>query len=199
MSFDVLVIPEDPSNNGYILKPLVSRILAMCGKPNARVTVLTNPRAQGYEHAKSLLRGQLFERYRHMNLFLFLPDADGKDRSAEFRGLEEEADRQGVRLLCCAAEQEVEVWLLAGYRDRLEARWQEVRSDISVKENVFFRFLADHGNAKAPGGGRDVLMNQALNGYGALLQLCPELADLERRIREAFRGSLEVSPAGAQA
>jgi hypothetical protein len=186
LSFDVLVIPEDPENNGYILKPLVSRILAECGKTNAKVTVLTNPRAKGYEHAKGLLRSQLFERYRHMNLFLFLPDADGKDRGAEFRALEDEADRQGVRLLCCAAQQEVEVWPLAGYRDQLGLRWQEIRSDISVKENIFHPFLAAHGNPKAPGGGRDVLMGQTLNGYGALLKLCPELADLERRIRKTL-------------
>jgi hypothetical protein len=184
LSFDVLVIPEDPSNNGYILKPLVSRILTECGKASSKVTVLTNPRAKGYEHAKALLRSQLFERYRHMNLLLFLPDADGKDRSAEFRTLEEEASRRGVRLLCCAAKQEVEVWPLAGYRHRLGVRWQEVRSDTSVKENVFHPFLAANGNPKAPGGGRDVLMGQTLNRYSALLQLCPELAILEQRIRE---------------
>ncbi|HEY0556040.1 MAG TPA: hypothetical protein VGG20_17445 [Thermoanaerobaculia bacterium] len=199
MSFKVRVVPEDPTNNGYILKPLVKRLLSRCGKPNAWVDVLDDPRVRGYEHAKTLLRTQLLEDYRFMDLLLFLPDADGKDRSAEFRGLEDEADRQGVRLLCCAAEQEVEVWLLAGYRDRLGTRWQAIRSDASVKENVFLPFLAVYGNPKAPGGGRDVLMNQALNGYGALLQLCPELAELERRIREALRGSLEVSPAGAQA
>jgi hypothetical protein len=184
LSFEVLVIPEDPANNGYILKPLVSRILAQCGKASAKVTVLTNPRAKGYEHAKALLRNQLFERYRHKDLLLFLPDADGKDRSAEFRSLEEAASHQSVRLLCCAAEPEVEIWLLAGYRDRLGTRWQEIRNDTSVKENVFHPFLAANGNPKAPGGGRDVLMVQALNGYSALLQLCPELADLERRIRE---------------
>jgi hypothetical protein len=65
-------------------------------------------------------------------------------------------------------------------------RWQEIRSDISVKENVFQPFLAAYGNHKAPGGGRDVLMGQTLNSYGALLQLCPELAELERRIRDIF-------------
>ena len=185
MSFDVLVVPEDPANNGYILKPLVSRILAACGKSNAKVTVLTNPRAKGYEHAKGLLRDQLFERYRQMNLFLFLPDADGKDRRAELGALERVARDRGAQLLCCAAEQEIEVWLLAGHRNRLKAApWQEIRADVSVKENVFHPFLAAHGNSKAPGGGREDLMNQALNGYGALLQLCPELAELERRIRE---------------
>jgi hypothetical protein len=35
VSFKVLVIPEDPTNNGYILKPLVEAILADAGKPGA--------------------------------------------------------------------------------------------------------------------------------------------------------------------
>jgi hypothetical protein len=185
LSFDVLVVPEDPSNNGFILKPLVSRILLQCGKANAKVTVLTNPRARGYEHAKALLRGQIFETYRHKDLLLFLPDADGKDRSEEFRVLEEEARRQGVLLLCCAAEQEVEVWPLAGYRDQLPVRWQDGR-DFSVKENVFLPFLAAQASSKAPGSGRGLLMGQTLSAYNSLLKLCPELADLERRIREAL-------------
>jgi hypothetical protein len=185
LSFKVLVVPEDPTNNGYILKPLIGKILSRCGKPNARVDVLDDPRVSGYEHAKALLRTQLLEDYRFMDLLLFLPDADGKDRSAEFRSLEEEADRQGARLLCCAAKEEVEVWLLAGHRERLRQQsWQTIRSDTSVKENVFQPFLQEYGNPKAPGEGRDVLMGQTLNGYGALLQLCPELAELERRIRE---------------
>lgn len=38
LSFDVLVVPEDPSNNGYILKPLVTRILLERGKPSRRRT-----------------------------------------------------------------------------------------------------------------------------------------------------------------
>jgi hypothetical protein len=186
LSLDVLVVPEDPLNNGYILKPLVSRMLAECGKPNAHVTVLSNPRAKGYDHAKTLLRNQLFSRYRHKHLLLYLPDADGKDRTEEFRGLEEEADRQGVRLLCCAAEQEVEIWLLAGYRDRLDRRWQELRADVSIKENVFKGFLATHGDPKAAGGGRDRLMQVTLENYRSILTLCPELAQLEEKIRSIF-------------
>lgn len=186
MSLDVLVVPEDPINNGYILKPLVSRMLVECGKPNARVTVLSNPRAKGYEHAKALLRNQLFSRYRHKDLLLFLPDADGRDRTEEFRSMEEEGQRRGVRLLCCAAEQEVEIWLLAGYRDRLDRRWQELRADVSIKENVFKGFLATHGDPKAAGGGRDRLMQATLESYRSLLAVCPELAQLEKKFRSVF-------------
>lgn len=183
MSFNVLVVPEDPSNNGYILKPLVICILAECGRANAKVEVLSNPRAQGYEHAKELLRSSLLERYRHKDLLLFLVDADGKNRQDELQHLEQEAAARGVRLLCCAAEQEVEVWLLAGHRQRLGQSWQEVRAEVSVKERIFAPFLAAHGDARRAGGGRDFLMKETLAGYEALLRLCPELAELERRLR----------------
>ena len=56
MSFKVLVIPEDPTHNGYLLKPLVERILGDTGKPNAKVTVLTNPRFQGYDQASKAIK-----------------------------------------------------------------------------------------------------------------------------------------------
>jgi hypothetical protein len=188
LSVDVLIVPEDFTYNGYILGPLVKRMLSECGRSNANVSPPKGPQPKGYEHAKSLLRNRYFELYRHMSLLLFLPDFDGKgeSRNDELRALEREAAQQGARLLCCAAKEEVEVWLLAGHRDRLGQSWQEVRSDTSVKENVFQPFLAVHGNPKAPGGGRDLLMERTLNGYSALLRLCPELADLERRIQEAL-------------
>jgi hypothetical protein len=84
MSFKVLIIPEDPTNNGYILKPLIKRMMKECGKQNAQVDVLGNPRVQGYNHAKTLMSENIFERYAHKDLLLFIPDADGKDRSREF-------------------------------------------------------------------------------------------------------------------
>jgi hypothetical protein len=182
LSTRVRIVSEDPLNDRYILEPLVKRMLQTCGKPRGDAKVIDNPRTKGYEHAKELLRTELLDRYRHMDLLLFLPDADGKDRSGEFQVLEEEAQAHGVHLLCCAAREEVEVWLLAGHRDKLDQLWQEVRADISVKENVFEPFLAVHGNPKAPGKGRELLMKETLNGYGALLQRCPELKELEERI-----------------
>ncbi|MGO9085131.1 MAG: hypothetical protein ACLP6G_18225 [Terriglobales bacterium] len=181
MSFRVLVIPEDPTYNGYILKPLVERVLGECGKPNARVMVLTNPKADGYEHAKALL-GDIFQRYKHHDVMLFLPDADGKDRSAEFQHLEKKANDSGVKLICCAAVQEVEVWLLAGHTSKLGESWNEVRADVSVKENIFDPFLRAHGDERRAGGGRDVLIQETLTNYAGLLDRCPELRRLQESI-----------------
>jgi hypothetical protein len=42
LSFNALVVPEDPSNNGYILKPLVVCLLEACGKPNAKSSPSSN-------------------------------------------------------------------------------------------------------------------------------------------------------------
>lgn len=187
MSFRVVVIPEDPTYNGYILKPLVERILAECGKKKAKVMVLTNPKADGYEHAKILL-GEVFERYRHHDMMLFLPDADGKDRSGEFAHLEQKSRQAGVHLICCAAVQEVEVWLLAGHTDKLEPAWNEVRADVSVKENIFDPFLREHGDARRAGGGRDLLIQETLTNYGGLLDRCPELRVLQESVCQYIQG-----------
>lgn len=180
----MLVVPEDPRNDRYILDPLVVRVLAECGKPNARVTVLTDPRAEGYEHAKQLLKDRVLATYSHQHLVLFLPDADGKDRSGTFEELEALAHRTGVHLLCCAAVQEVEAWLLAGHTEKLDRPWNEVRNDVSVKENVFVPFLERYGDRRRAGGGRDTLMKETLGNYRGLTDRCPELRELENRIRE---------------
>ena len=191
MSYRVLVIPEDPTNNGYILKPLVKRMLTECGKPKARVEVLTNPRAGGYESAHDLLKEEILDRYADRDLLLFLPDADGKDRSRTFKSLEALAHRKKVTLICCAAVQEVETWLLAGHLEKLKPMtWDDIRADCSVKENTFDKFLAKHGDPRSVGNGRGQLMEETLKSYAGLLTRCPELKQLQDRI------SLLRSPPG---
>ena len=187
MSFTVLVVPEDPTNNGYILRPLIGRMMSECGRPNSKVSVLPNPRARGYEHAKSLIVDEVIERYAHFDLLLFLPDADGKDRAAEFLNLETIAAKNGVTLFCCAAVQEVEIWLLAGHSNRINRPWSEVRADTTLKENIFDPFLKEHGDARRAGGGRDLLMRETLSNYAGLRERCRELAVLEARILERLR------------
>lgn len=183
MSFRVLVIPEDPTNNGYILKPLVERILAETGKPNARVVILTNPRVQGYESAVAAIGGEFVERYRHFDLWLFMPDAD-KASSPELDHLEKGAGERGVCLRCCAARPEVEAWLLAGHHQNLKIGWREVAAHPRLKEEIFGPFLRDHGDPRSAGGGREALMRITLSNYRSLLDRCPELKRLDGRLRQ---------------
>ncbi len=185
MSFQVLVIPEDPTYNGYILKPLVERMLAEIGKPDAKITLLTNPKLGGYAQAAQAIRNELPDRYGHFDLWLFLPDADRAKGSSE---LEHDLAAKGIRLLCCAAVPEVEAWLLAGHRERLRVGWSDVRKHSRLKEEVFEPFLSRHGDPRSAGGGREALMRQTLSNYRGLLEVCPELADLEERLRKAVKG-----------
>lgn len=184
MSLRVLVIPEDPSWNGYILKPLVERLLEECGKHRAFVQVLTSPRAKGYEHAKGLIRdGELTSDYRHMDLWLFLPDGDNKDRQSEFDGLEDGCSRAGIRLICCAAIPEVEAWLMAGHTDKMQTPWKDIRASSKLRTEHFEAFLKAHGNLRAPGQGRGMLMRETLGNYKGLKSRCPELQELEDKVR----------------
>ncbi len=183
MSFRVLVIPEDPTYNGYILQPIVERMLTELGKPQAHVKVLTNPKLNGYPHAISAIREDLALRYGRFDLWLFLPDAD---RAGNLEALETELSGQNVRLFCCAAQPEVEAWLLAGHRDKLPIHWSDVRQHAHMKEDVFEPFLKEFGDDRSPGGGRERLVRETLANYRGLLSVCPELAELEGRLRAFF-------------
>jgi hypothetical protein len=183
MSCRVLVIPEDPTLNGYILKPLVERVLAAAGRPKARVVVLTNPRLRGYDHAVSAIREELLVRYNHWDVWLFFPDAD---RAVALNELEQHVGKSGVTLFCCPAEPEIEAWLLAGFRDEIPLPWGDVRKHPRLKEEVFDDFLARFGNQQAAGEGRERLMLETLKSYAALRRLCPEIAGLEDRLRIFF-------------
>lgn len=180
MSFRVLVIPEDPTYNGYILKPIVERMLAELGKPKADVVVLPDPRLTGYDQTVRAIRGDLIDRYRHFQLWLFVPDAD---RAKGLARLESEVAEQGVHLFCCAAVPEVEAWLLAGHRDKLPLPWGDVRQHRRLKEDIFEPFLAQFGDSRSPGGGRERLVCETLSNYRGLLSVCPELDDLHKRLQ----------------
>jgi len=186
MSLNVLVVPENPTHNGAILKPLCERLFAGCGRPRAIVEVMLNPRANGYEHAKSFFPARILDLYNHKDLVLFLPDSDGEDRSGEFAQMEAEFEQQAIAMICCAAVPEVEAWLLAGHRDKWEPDWQwgTMQTDRSIKENYFYPFLEKHGQdqSRYPDRGRKQLMLEALRNFGSIKQRCPELQELEDRI-----------------
>ena len=182
MSLRVLIIPEDGRHNGFILKPLIERMLVECERPNAKVRMLSDPRLRGYAAARQCVRARFYERNMD-DLWLFLPDAD---KAAGLSDLEAEGRAKGVTLLCCAARPEVEAWLLAGHREKLGLSWANVVSHPRLKEEVFTQFIASFGNPSRPGMNRESLMLETLSNYRGLLAVCPELAELERRIRSAL-------------
>ncbi len=108
MSCRVLIVCEDPAHDEFILKPLVERILKDCGKSAADVQLCWNPRVRGFDDVRRSLE-QICLDYSHFDLVLFVVDNDGLDRSARLRHLEA---THGPRLICCAAVEEVEAWLL---------------------------------------------------------------------------------------
>jgi hypothetical protein len=73
MSLNVLVVPENPTYNGAILKPLCEKLFVECGRAQAKIEVLANPRTNGYEHAKSLFPATILDLYSHKHLVLSCP------------------------------------------------------------------------------------------------------------------------------
>ena len=181
MSLSVLVIPEDPQQNGHILKPLVQAIMRDVGRPRAKVKLLTQPRVRGYGQAVSAIRNKLAARYGFMDLWLFFPDADRTSRDA-MQNLEAHVAAEKVTLLCCAAQPEVEIYACAGLRNDMQEAWEEVRRHPRMKEEVFDPLLARHGDPGRPGAGRDLMIARSLGNLPLLFQLCPELRCLRGRI-----------------
>lgn len=184
MSLNVLVISEDSKNDQHILRPLVSRLLRECHKPHANVSVWANLAVRGFERVRDELPA-IINDFPQVHLFLFLPDCDGQHRGRAdlFTNLEA---TYGPKLICCAAVEEVEAWLLAGHIDKLDRSWGEVRADISVKEHVFEPFVSRYGDRRKAGGGREELMQETLANLRGLLERCPELVRLQERICDAL-------------
>ena len=181
MSFSVLVIPEDPQQNGHILRPLVQAIIRDVGRPRAKVKLLTQPRVRGYDQAVDAIRNKLTARYGFMDLWLFFPDAD-KASGEAMRRLEADVAREGVMLLCCAAQPEVEIYACAGFRNDMQEAWADVRQHPRMKEEVFDPLLARHGDSRRAGAGRELMIARSLRNLPLLYQLCPELRCLRVRI-----------------
>jgi hypothetical protein len=87
----VLIIPEDPTKDHYVLKPIVAAMLARMDRPRANVRVLQDPHMHGIPDAlnRELIR-DVVDRYRGMvDLFLLIVDRDNEAGRAEaLRGME---------------------------------------------------------------------------------------------------------------
>ncbi len=181
----VLVIPEDPTYDQYILKPVIERIFSDL-KRSARIRVLWNPRLRSVNQAlDSTVLADVVSSYPMIDLFLVLVDRDGDAdrRPAHARRRESE---HGGRLIVCLAIEEVEVWMLAVHRARLSEPWRVVRGEVHPKERFAAPFLAAHAPKLGPGRGRKWAMRSLGSQWQGVLEVCPELAELKRRIDSRF-------------
>lgn len=181
MSIRVLVIPEDPQQNGHILKPLVQAIMQDVGRPAAKVKLLTKPRVRGYVQAVDTIRNELPEAYGYMDLWLFFPDAD-RAVTKVMKSLETQVFANRITLFCCAPQPELEIYACAAYRKHMRIAWNQARAHPRMKEKVFEPLLQKHGDPQRPGKGRDLMIHESLKNLKRLFQLCPELQHLRNRI-----------------
>ncbi|HEX6900664.1 MAG TPA: hypothetical protein VF789_13145 [Thermoanaerobaculia bacterium] len=182
----VLVIPEDPKLDQYILKPIVERIFEDLGK-SPRVTVLPKPRLRGVAQAlNSAILADIVATYPMNDLFLVLVDQDG-DRNRAAVASAREGEHPG-RLFVCLAVEEVEVWMLALHSDTLGTRWQDVRSEIHLKERFAEPFLRERAPKLDLGGGRVWAMRDLGRQWSGVLRRCEELGELKRKLQAWLAG-----------
>lgn len=186
----VLVIPEDPTQDHYILKPVIKAMLEAVGKPRANVEICVNPRLRSVEQAMRLDRiNEIIDQYPLVHLFLLVVDRDGDEhRRARLDNLQTEAAKRLPADRGFFAEhawQEVEVWALAGCDDLPKTwQWQDIRSERDPKEAYFNLYVERRGLQDEPGNGRRTLGQEAARRYSRIRQRCPEdVGALEERLR----------------
>ena len=188
---NVLIIPEDFRTDQYIVGPIIKRMLAEAGRPNANVRVCLDPLIGGVSEALKWERiKEVLDRYRGMvQIFLLLVDRDGETArrrvldKLETKGRAELSD--GRILIGENAWQELEVWALAGQDLPKNWKWAEIRRERDPKEEYFEPLAEARGLTKEPGGGRKTLGKEAAGNYARVRSRCPEdIGALESRIEK---------------
>jgi hypothetical protein len=181
----VLIIPEDPTHDQYVLKPVVAAIFKDLGRV-ARVDVLQNPRLQSVTQAldPKTLAGIIASNPQR-DLFLLLLDRDCEEfRIEKIKAREQEALSMNRLLIGSLALEEVEMWALAVYEGPLPDSWQEMRRECHPKEAFFEPLVAELELHNTVGRGRKRLMSAfTAKEHARLLKLCPEVAELQERIK----------------
>ena len=173
---NVLIIPEHPSKDQYILKPLFTRLFRQFGARNTRVEVCQDPVLGNVDEAmKSERLLEIVQKRQAMtDIFILCVDRDGQaGRRQRLDQIEGEFGNDTL-FLAENAWEELETWVLAGLDLPPEWRWAEVRSEVQVKEQYFEPLAAQLGLSDAPGGGRKTLGDEASRNIRAIRQKCPE-------------------------
>jgi hypothetical protein len=178
----VLIIPEDPTLDRFILKPIVKQIFAELGK-SPWIDVLSSPRLRGVAQAlDSSVLARIAAARPMFDLFLVLIDRDGDARRSGVAG-QRELEHQG-RLFICLAIEEIEVWMLAIHSKDLNLSWSQIRSEIHPKEQIAEPFLKEKVLKLNRGAARDWAMRELGAHWKGVLQRCPELKELQQRVKD---------------
>ena len=185
MSARLLLILEDPTYDRYIVKPLIEKLLDQMGRRTARVDVLMDPKLGGVEQVfDGRTWKALLTKYPMIDAFVVAVDRDCEaSRDARLQRIAKRISKVGKCFAGVLAIEEVEVWLLAGFKRDLGASWTEVRKECHPKERFFDPFLAAK-NVGGVGGGRLAMMQETLKNLRGLLRSCPEIADLQVQLNE---------------
>ena len=186
----VLIVPEDFRKDQFILKPLLSKLLASLGKPRATVRVCQDPLLGGVGEAlKSERIAEIVDRYGgRVQVILLCIDRDGNTgRRQRLEQLEEEF---GEPFLGAEAWEEIETWVLAGLRLPADWNWEAVRAEVQVKERYFDVLARQRGIDGGPDGGRSALGEEASRRIDAIRQKCSDDFDaLARRLEAIIHGN----------
>lgn len=184
---NILIIPEDFRNDQYMLGPLFSGLMDLCGKPNANVRVCLDPLLGGVTEAMKPERlDEIVARYDGMvDIYILCVDRDGlQGRKTALENLESRY-AVGRNFFCVAAIEEIEAWLLAAHDLPNDWRWQDIRSDVSVKENYYDEFAKAQRVQFSPGQGRRILGRDMRPRAARVVQRCAEeLNPLLEKLRE---------------
>ncbi len=130
----VLIIPEDPTVDQFVLKPIVTAIFKVLVRI-ARINVLGNPRLRSVNQSLDFkILERIIASYPQEDLFLLLLDRDCEEtRIEKVKAREQSVLRMNRKLFGCLAIEEIEMWALAVYEGTLPHSWQEMRRECHPK------------------------------------------------------------------
>ncbi len=178
----VLIIPEDPTLDAHVVRPVVERIFRDLHR-SARVEVLRDPHLRGVAQALNpdVVAGILQDN-RMIDLFVLVVDRDC-DREGNSAKAAARQEEHAGKLIAVLAREEVEVWALAPHRSSLNAPWSDIRADCDPKERYFDPFIVQRGWSETVGRGRKRAMRDLGAAWSGVLSVCPEIAALREAIR----------------
>ena len=192
---NVIVIPEDCSDMD-MLKPIVSAMIKNLGSPRAKIQVYKPSVFKGISQVLQLKNiNKIIDRYEtEADLILLCVDRDGDPHTqAKLANLEEKVNKKlghNQKLKIFLAEnayQEIEVWVLAGFKEFLDSKdfaWQEIIDERDPKDKYFIPFSKEKEYFDYPNDGRQELAKEAARNYHRICKMCPEVARLEKKIKD---------------